>query len=149
MMKHGVLAISIILFSTYVMGNSSYECFAKRGPKGYTTGDFEPFVLRATGRDNLSIMRKIIIGGEEIIMDEQFYKDERLYKVVATPCRIPLNGGRIFYSLGYEEDSKNGYRIDPKIWTTNAPDVINIAYVLDIKGRGEKCVPAIYECVKS
>jgi len=141
-MRTIILAVSVIIISTNLLGNVTYDCRAKMGPKGYTVKDFEPFVLTTLGGNNISILRKFEIAGDELFMDEQFWK------IKPVDCHIPGTGGIIFASLGMAEDSKNGYRIDPAIFSPKAPKAVSIDYVLDKMGNGKHCVPAVYECKK-
>jgi hypothetical protein len=141
-MRSIILAVSITFISTNLVGNVTYDCIAKKGPRGYSVQDFEPFVLTTLGGHNISLLRKFILAGDEMFMDEQFWN------IRPVECHIPGRGGIKFASLGMAEDSKNGYRIDPEIFSPKPPKVVSINYVLDKTGTGKNCVPAVYECIK-
>lgn len=140
-MKSYALAISII-YCNCITATIAYDCSAEKALPGYTVRDFQPLMLVPRTANKISILRTIEIAGSEISMDEQFLN------VKPTRCRIPGKGGKKFASAGMENNSTNGYRVDPAIFTKKAPAIVRISFVLDRYNNGKKCVPAVYKCLR-
>ena len=136
------LLITTLIFSLNLLGETTYECVVKRARARDDPGLFRPFTLKIVGRNNINIIKRLEIIGQEINMDEQFLH------VKPVNCRLPGQNGRKFASAGLEE-SANGYRLEEALFNNNPPATTRLDYVLDVDRRGLYCKPAIYECTRT
>jgi hypothetical protein len=142
-MKSYVICIVLSLIGANAVGKNIYDCTVKKARSGYRAKDFEPFVLTTLAHNKINIIRIIETNDGDIGYDEQFYPHSNML------CNIPGEGGYKFTSTGLPEKSINAYRIAPIAFGTNAPRSISVGFTLaHYSGRNERCVPAVYECVK-
>ena len=141
-MKKYVGLLTIAVLSMNLMGTNVFDCTVKKARSGYRAKDFESFVL-TTWPNKINIVRIIEINDSEVGYDEQFYPHKNMR------CNIPGEGGHIYTSCGLPEKSINAFRVASIAFGSNAPDIVNVGYALaTYDNHIERCVPAIYECIK-
>ena len=138
------LGIIILLLCSTAKAFSSYECIAIKIAKGHNIQEFPLLILSpiAGKEKKISILRTMRMGKDEIYMDEQFLGVKR------SSCSLIGKGNKKFYSAGLQNDIY-GYRLDRALFSSEPPEVFELGYVSDKGGKGNQCVPALYQCSKT